>query len=72
MNKNEFIELIESKIVILDGACGSNLQKRGMLSGICPEQWMTDYADIVIDLQRQFLEAGTDIIFAPTFTSNRI
>lgn len=72
MNKNEFKELIESKIVILDGACGSNLQKRGMLSSICPEQWMTDNADIVIDLQRQFLEAGTDIIFAPTFTSNRI
>ncbi len=72
MNRNEFKKLIDSKIVILDGACGSNLQKKGMLSGICPEQWMTDNADIVIDLQRQFLEAGTDILFAPTFTANRI
>ncbi|NLO08881.1 MAG: dihydropteroate synthase [Clostridiales bacterium] len=72
MNKNEFKKLIESKIVILDGACGSNLQTKGMTSGVCPEQWMTDNADIVIELQRQFLEAGTDILFAPTFTANRI
>lgn len=72
MTVNEFKELIESKIVILDGATGSNLQKRGMVSGVCPEQWMTDNADSVIDLQREFLEAGTDILFAPTFTSNRL
>lgn len=72
MNKSEFRALTESKLVILDGACGSNLQKKGMTSGLCPEQWMTDNADIVINLQREFLEAGTDILFAPTFTANRI
>lgn len=72
MKKNDFRALTESKIVILDGPTGSNLQKRGMPIGICPEQWMTDKADIVINLQKEFLEAGTDILFAPTFTSNRI
>jgi 5-methyltetrahydrofolate--homocysteine methyltransferase len=72
MNKSEFSKLIESKIVILDGACGSNLQKRGMPSGVCPEQWMTDNGDIVSELLGQFLEAGTDIIYAPTFTANSI
>lgn len=72
MTKNEFKVLIDSKIVLLDGATGSNLQKRGMISGVCPEQWMTDNAESVIDLQREFLEAGTDILFAPTFTANRI
>ncbi|TAH67598.1 MAG: 5-methyltetrahydrofolate--homocysteine methyltransferase [Anaerolineaceae bacterium] len=72
MNKNEFKTLTDSKIVILDGAFGSNLQRRGMTLGVCPEQWMTDNPDTVINLQREFLEAGTEILFAPTFTANRI
>ena len=72
MTRKDFRKLIESKIVILDGATGSNLQKRGMESGICPELWMVENADIVCQLQQNFLEAGTDILFAPTFTSNRI
>lgn len=72
MTKKEFRDFIENKIVILDGATGSNLQKRGMSSGICPEQWMVDKAEIVTGLQLEFLESGTDILFAPTFTSNRI
>lgn len=72
MTKKEFKKLVEEKIVILDGATGSNLQKRGMPTDICPEKWMIDHEDVVIDLQRDFIEAGTDILFAPTFTSNRI
>ena len=72
MTKREFMDLIESKIVIVDGATGSNLQKRGMPSGVCPEKWMIENPQAVIDLQREFLEAGSDIIFAPTFTANRI
>lgn len=72
MTKSEFKEFIESKIVILDGATGSNLQKRGMHTGICPELWIVENTDKVVDLQVEFLEGGTDILFAPTFTSNRI
>lgn len=72
MTKRDFLELTQSKIIILDGATGSNLQKRGMPTGVCPETWMVENSEIVIDLQREFLEAGTDILFAPTFTANRI
>jgi len=72
MTKQDFISLVQSKIVILDGATGSNLQKRGMPSGICPEVWMLKNREVVIDLQREFLEAGSDILFAPTFTANRL
>lgn len=71
MTKKEFRTLIGNKILTLDGATGSNLQKRGMEPGTCPEEWMVDNADIVSRLQQEFLEAGTDILFAPTFTSNR-
>lgn len=72
MTRKEFKELTESKIVILDGSTGVNLQKQGMAPGICPEKWMVENDDIVINLQREFLEAGTDILFAPTFTANRV
>lgn len=72
MTNQEFIELTQSKIVILDGATGSNLQKRGMPTGVSPEKWMLENRQVVIDLQGEFLEAGTDILFAPTFTANRI
>ena len=72
MTRQEFLSLTQSKIVILDGATGSNLQKRGMSAGVCPEQWMIENKEAVIGLQREFLEAGTDILFAPTFTANSI
>jgi 5-methyltetrahydrofolate--homocysteine methyltransferase len=72
MTKKEFLELTQSKITFVDGATGSNLQKRGMSTGACPEEWMLQNPKVLIDLQREFLEAGSDIIFAPTFTANRI
>lgn len=72
MTKKDFRELIESRIVLIDGATGSNLQKRGMPTGVCPEEWILDNKDILVELQRDFLEAGSDIILAPTFTANRI
>lgn len=72
MTNLEFIELIQSKIVLLDGATGSNLQMRGMPTGVCPEKWILDNPDVMIDLQKEYIKAGSDILYAPTFTANRI
>jgi 5-methyltetrahydrofolate--homocysteine methyltransferase len=72
MTKQEFIKLVQSKIVLLDGATGSNLQMRGMPVGVCPEEWILENPQTLIKLQEEFLEAGSDIILAPTFTANRI
>lgn len=72
MTKKEFRELADKKLIFLDGATGSNLQKRGMPSGVCPEQWILDNEDVFIGLQREYVEAGSNILYAPTFTSNRI
>ena len=72
MTRQEFKDLTQSRIVILDGATGSNLQKRGMPTGVCPEEWILDHPQIVTELQREFLESGSDILLAPTFTANRI
>lgn len=72
MEKQEFRELVQKKIVILDGATGSNLQKSGMPVGVCPEQWIMENSRIMKELQKDYIKAGTDILYAPTFTCNRI
>ena len=72
MNKQEFRALINEYPVFLDGATGSNLQKQGMPAGVCPEQWILEHREVMISLQRAFVDAGTNIVYAPTFTANRI
>lgn len=57
---------------MLDGATGSNLQKRGMPTGVCPEQWILEHKEVMQELQKEYIEAGTDILYAPTFSGNRI
>ncbi len=72
MNRQEFQALIKDTPLFLDGATGSNLQKRGMPAGVCPEQWILEHRDMMIGLQREFVAAGSNIVYAPTFTANRI
>ena len=72
MNKQQFCALIQETPIILDGATGSNLQKKGMPTGVCPEQWILENRETMMTLQRAFVEAGTKIVYAPTFTANRI
>lgn len=72
MNKKEFTDLILKKVVILDGATGTELQKRGMPTDSCPEIWILENPDILIDLQKKYIKAGSDIIYAPTFGANKI
>ncbi len=72
MNKQEFQALIGDNPIFLDGATGSNLQKKGMPVGICPEKWILDHGQVLIELQREFIDAGSNIVYAPTFTANRI
>lgn len=72
MTKKEFRELAESRLIFLDGATGSNLQKAGMPTGVCPEQWILEHPECFINLQKSYLHRGTDIVYAPTFSANRV
>ena len=73
MTKNKFRDFIyKNGPIILDGATGTNLMKKGMPVGVCPEEWILENPDIIVDLQRSYVEAGTNIVYAPTFTGNRI
>lgn len=72
MTKEDFRRLCGEKIIYLDGATGSNLMKAGMPVGVCPEQWILEHEDVLLKLQRAYADAGTNIVYAPTFTANRI
>ncbi len=72
MTKEEFRQLTNNNIILLDGATGTNLQKKGMPTGVCPEKWILENKEVLMELQSEYVEAGTNIIYAPTFSGNRI
>lgn len=57
--------------LVLDGATGTQLQKRGMPAGCCSELWLLENPQAILDLQRRYVQAGSDLIYAPTFGANR-
>lgn len=72
MTKKEFREFVNKGPIILDGATGTNLMAAGMPIGVCPEAWILEHREVLLNLQRGYVEAGTNIVYAPTFTGNRI
>ena len=72
MTKKEFREYLSKGAIVLDGATGTNLMAAGMPIGVCPEAWVMEHQDVLYDLQSAYVKAGTNIVYAPTFTGNRI
>lgn len=62
-----FHKMIDDGIHILDGATGSNLMKAGMPKGCCAEEWILAHPQPLVALQRAYAEAGSQILYAPTF-----
>lgn len=72
MTREEFKELSSREIVLLDGATGSNLMKAGMPRGICTEKWICENPKPLTELQKAYQQAGSQIVYAPTFSANKI
>ncbi|MBQ7328551.1 MAG: homocysteine S-methyltransferase family protein [Oscillospiraceae bacterium] len=71
LTKQEFSAFLE-KTVLLDGATGSELQKAGMPRGCCTEEWILANPEALINLQRRYVQAGSNILYAPTFQAQPI
>lgn len=72
MNSIEFLSLLNQKpTLVLDGATGTNLQKRGLPIGTAPETWLFDNPGGISQLYSDFVQAGSDIILTCTFGGNR-
>ena len=72
LTKEEFQKKLAAGPLLLDGATGSNLQKAGMPKGCCTEEWVLAHPEALVALQRGYAEAGSDIIYAPTFQAQPI
>lgn len=72
MTREDFARLCRKKTVLLDGATGSNLMKAGMPRGVCTEAWVAEHPEDLLELQRAYAKAGSDVIYAPSFSANRI
>lgn len=64
-------ELLKKGYIVLDGAMGTMLQKKGMKMGVVPETLGITKPDWIIDIHKQYIEAGSDIVYANTFGANR-
>ena len=72
MTKQEFKKLVENGPIILDGAMGTGLMKAGMPVDACTEEWALAHPEAVIAIQKDYVKAGAQIVYAPTFGANRI
>ena len=73
MNSNSrILSLLQKRILILDGAMGTELHKRGLPSGVCPEAWCLSHPEAVGEIHAAYREAGADIVYTSTFGANRL
>ncbi len=72
MTREAFRLWTEKGPVLLDGGTGSCLRSEGMPVGVCTEQWVYEHPEVIGELQRAYADAGSQILYAPTFSANRI
>jgi Methionine synthase I (cobalamin-dependent), methyltransferase domain len=56
--------------LILDGAMGTQLLRNGMPNGACPEQWIMENPDVAYEIQKSYVDAGSQVLYTPTFGGN--
>jgi 5-methyltetrahydrofolate--homocysteine methyltransferase len=72
VHENNFLEQLKwGKILVSDGAMGTELQKRGMPVGVCPEEFNVTHPEIVQAIYKDYYDAGADLVETNTFGANR-
>ncbi len=72
LSKEAFNRLLREGPLLLDGATGSNLRNAGMPRGCSTEQWILEHPQALVDLQRRYAQAGSRVLYAPTFQAQPI
>lgn len=62
----------EGQILLSDGAMGTELQKRGLPSGHCPEEYNISHPQIIQSVYKDYYDAGSDIVETNSFGGNRM
>ena len=69
--KDKINKLLKKRVLILDGATGTELQKRGMPHGACPETWCLENPRIIQTIHSDYQKSGADVIYTCTFGASR-
>ncbi len=72
LTKAQLHNMIAKGLYLLDGATGSNLMKAGMPRGVPTELWVLENPDALLALQSAYVQAGSEILYAPTFQAQPI
>jgi len=68
-----FSDMLEQKgPLVADGATGTNLALMGLEPGGHSEEWVFDHPERIVDLERAFVAAGSDIILTTTFGATSV
>ncbi len=68
----DFRDYLKNNIVYLDGGMGTLLQEHGLMPGEYPERWNISHPDVIVDIQRQYFDAGTNVVCTNTFGANSL
>ena len=66
------LDALARRPLLSDGAMGTQLQLAGLEPGGCGEAWNLDHPARVLDIQRRYVEAGSDCLITNTFGASRI
>ncbi|MGI6744009.1 MAG: homocysteine S-methyltransferase family protein [Eubacteriales bacterium] len=67
-----FLEFLKNHNVYLDGGMGTDLQRLGLIPGENPEKWNITHPQTIIDIHRQYFDAGSNVICTNTFGANSL
>ena len=66
------LETLEYRVLLADGAMGTQLQQAGLPPGGCGEAWNLDAPEKILAIQRAYVEAGSDCLITNSFGASRI
>src|ERR1035441_8219 len=69
---NPLVQWLSNGLLITDGAWGTELQARGLPSGVTPDSWNLTQPDRVESVARAYAEAGSQVVLTNTFRANAV
>lgn len=66
------LDLIQERVILLDGGMGTELIRHGFPQGACPESWNIEKPEVVKSIHQSYLEAGSDAVLTNSFGGSKI
>jgi len=68
----KLLEALKHRVLLGDGAMGTELQQAGLPPGGCGEAWNLDEPKKILAIQRAYVDAGSDCLITNSFGASRI